>query len=78
MLILRTGVRFERVEVSLVSDSRVILKKLSTLFLCFGLFFILDCYFKDLKPPFIVIVSYADYFKDQQSIVSLMTFIYGT
>lgn len=51
MLILRTGVRFERVEVSLVSDSRVILKKLSTLFLCFGLFFILDWYFKDLKPP---------------------------
>ena len=51
MLILSTGVRFERVEVSLLSDSRVILKKLSTLFLCFGLFFILDCYFKDLKPP---------------------------
>lgn len=40
----------ERVEVSLVSDGQVILKKLSTL-LCFGLFFILDNYFKDLKPP---------------------------
>lgn len=41
----------ERVGVSLVSDGRVILKKLSTLFLCFGLFFILDYYFEDLKPP---------------------------
>ena len=41
----------ERVDVLLVSDGRVILKKLCTLFLCFGPFFILDYYFKDLKPP---------------------------